>query len=266
MYIKLLYYYLIQQIKVEMSYRFNLLVGLMGQVVFTVISITFIGTFLKLGNSVNGWGFYDILFLIGLSDITFGLNSIFTFRTYFSLNSKYIIGGEMDQLLVQPIHPLLNMILHNLNVSDLIIALKGVVITGIAAVHIDVAWNFVFIVKLIILIVVGACVHAGILITIASTGFWMLRRSESAIAFLGISQLCQYPLSIYPESVQVLLSFLLPLPFAAFYPAQYLLGIDPGTKGFFLPFLTILIVAGLCLLTAWIVFNKGLQKYNSVGS
>jgi len=58
---KLMAYYLVQQLKIELSYRFNLLIGLIGQLLFTLLSVVFVGTFLKYGQTINGWGFYDIL-------------------------------------------------------------------------------------------------------------------------------------------------------------------------------------------------------------
>ncbi len=266
MFLKLIGYYLVQQLKVELSYRFNLIIGIVGQLLFTLLSVVFIGTFLKFGQSINGWGFYDILFLFGLSDIAFGLNSIFIFRTYFSLNATYIVGGGLDQLLVQPVPPLLNVILHNLNVLDGVIVLKGIAIILIAAPHLPLAWTPVTLMKTAELAMAGAAVHAGILLTIASTGFWMIRRSDAAMAFLSLTQLGQYPLSIYPHAIQVFLSFVLPLAFTAYYPAQYLLGIPPGPRGFAFSLKGITLCALACLAVAVTIFYRGLQRYNSAGS
>jgi len=265
-YFRLIGYYLAQQLKIELSYRTNLLVGFIGQLLFTLMSVVFVGAFLRFGQTINGWGFYDILFLFGLSDLAFGLNAIFIFRTYFSLNAAYIVGGGLDQLLVQPVPPLLNIILHNINVADSVIALKGAAIIFIAAPHLSIVWGPVMFLKLAVLVLAGASIDAGILLFIAATGFWMTRRNDTAMAFLGITQLTQYPLSIYPRSVQVFLSFLLPLAFTAFYPAQYLLGIAPGISGYAFSMAGIVLVACICVLSSWAVFQWGLRRYNSAGS
>ncbi len=266
MYFKLLGYYLLQQLKIELGYRSNLLIGFFGQILFTLMSLIFIGTFLKFGQTINGWGFYDILLLFGFSDLTFGLASIFIFRTYFSMNDTYIVGGGLDQLLVQPLHPLANIILHNLNITDLIIVLKGIAIILMAVPYLAISWSLLVFLKLIILILAGSMTLAGLLLFIASTGFWLIRRNDAAMAFLSITQLSQYPLSIYPHSVQFFLSFILPLAFTAFYPVQYFLGIHPGDSGFAFSMMPVVLVGLFSFAVAIITFQSGLRRYNSVGS
>ena len=58
-------------VKMEMMYRTHLVVGLVSQLTFSLLSIVFVGVFLPPGSSLQGWGFWEILIVLGLGDATF---------------------------------------------------------------------------------------------------------------------------------------------------------------------------------------------------
>ena len=128
-------------VKMEMMYRTHLVVGLVSQLTFSLLSIVFVGVFLPPGSSLQGWGFWEILFLLGLGDATFGLSAILVFRTFLVFDSAYVLQGELDTLLVQPVHPLFNLILRNLQVMEFITLLKGLALAAIAGVQAGLTWT-----------------------------------------------------------------------------------------------------------------------------
>lgn len=254
------------QLQVEMRYRTNLWVGLISQVTYTLLSVAFVGTFLQDGAAVNGWGFWDIIFLFGLGDITFGLSAIFVFRAFLVFDSQYVIEGGLDQILTQPIHPLVNLIFRNLNVNDGIIVLKGLAIVWLASWSLPLSWSPPRFLLFGMLALSGALVYAGVYVLFLSLGFWLPRRTSFAGPLLSLNYLTQYPLTIYPEGLQVFLSFIVPLGFASFYPAQAFLHLDPGLQGFLVPLLYIPLAAILVAAIAWGVFSLGLGRYQSSGT
>ena len=74
-------------------------------------------------------------------------------------------------------------------------------------------------------------------------------------------EFAKFPLSIYPRSIGILLTWLVPYGFASFYPASHLLGRDVGALAWLGP-----PVAALLLLLAYRVWNLGLRHYASTGS
>jgi|UniRef100_A0A7C5ENY5 ABC-2 type transport system permease protein len=255
-----------RQLQTEMQYRTNLVVGLISQLTFTLLSVAFVGTFLKYGVSINGWSFWEMVFLFGMGDMTFGLSAIFVFRTFLIFDSRYIIEGQLDQLLVQPLHPLANLIFRNLDVTNLMVVLKGVLIVCIASGSLSLSWNFLKLTAFLVLTLGGALMYAGIYVFFCSLGFWWPRRTSFAWPILSLNYLTQYPLSIYPEGLQFFLSFIIPLGFAAFYPAQAFLGIHPGPRGYWIPFFVIPVAAALVWGVSWTVFRLGLDNYQSSGT
>lgn len=265
-YLSLFITHLLKQLQVEMQYRVNLVVGIVSQLTFTLLSVAFVGVFLGAGASINGWHFWEIVFLFGLGDLTFGLSAIFLFRTFLIFDAQYIIEGGLDQVLVQPIHPLANLIFRNLDVSNCLIVLKGALIVWTASVSLPLAWDPSRLAALLVLVLCGALMYAGVYVVFFSLGFWLPRRTSFAGPLLSLNYLTQYPLSIYPEGLQFFLSFVIPLGFAAFYPAQVFLGIRPGIQGFWIPFFMIPAAAALVWGGAWAVFHLGLKRYQSSGT
>lgn len=249
-----------------MEYRVNLAVGMVSQLTFTLLSVAFVGTFLKAGVSINGWSFWDIVFLFGLGDMTFGLSAIFVFRTFLTFDSRYVIEGHLDQILVQPLNPLMNLIFRNLDINNLLVVLKGMLIVGIASSTLAQSWDLLQVTTFLILTLCGALMYGGIYVFFSSLGFWWPRRTSFAWPLLSLNYLTQYPLSIYPQGLQFFLSFIVPLGFTAFYPAQVFLGIRPGSHGFWIPAIIIPLAVVLVWMAAWMLFRSGLKRYQSSGT
>ena len=71
---------------------------------------------------------------------------------------------------------------------------------------------------------------------------------------------------MYPESMQFILTYLIPIGWVSFYPVSSLLGIDNGiSDGIATAFIT-LAVGLLVMLLAGAYFNSGLKKYESAGN
>ena len=75
-----------------------------------------------------------------------------------------------------------------------------------------------------------------------------------------------YPLSMYPESLQLILTFLIPIGWVSFYPTSELLGIEhsfsTGNMGVWIT----LGVGIITMLITGFVFQTGLKQYESAGN
>lgn len=254
------------QLKMELTYRVNFLVGLVSQLVYSLLSIAFVGVFLPEGVRLSGWGFWEIIFLFGLADICFGLSAVLVFRAFLVFDALYVVQGELDQLLVQPIHPLFNLILRNLNVNDLITATKGACIVLVAFRQLGLDWSPTTVMMLLLGILSGAATYSGILVFLFSLGFWFPRRSSVVAPLLSLNQLAQYPLLIYPEWLQICLSFIIPLGFVVFYPAEQVLWSANLLILTSLDWKVLLLIPLLVIGMAYSIFNYGLRRYVSAGS
>jgi ABC-2 type transport system permease protein len=96
-----------------------------------------------------------------------------------------------------------------------------------------------------------------------STGFWLLDSSLPILNFtLKIRDYAPFPTSIFDGSFRFIFTFLVPIGFVAFYPAQVFLRPDSA------PLLAYASpVVGLAFfLIAYYIWEKGVQTYAGTGS
>lgn len=129
------------------------------------------------------------------------------------------------------------------------------------------AWSLQNILCILALLIGATLIRGGIYILIGTTSFF----TRSANDFGQYTQeifdkTTMYPLSMYPESLQFLLTYLIPIGWVSFYPVSSMLGVDNGLTGFpgaigltFVIGIAVIVVAG-------IFFNYGLKKYESAGN
>ena len=118
------------------------------------------------------------------------------------------------------------------------------------------------------MILVGATlIRGGLYILLGSTSFYL----RSPVDFGQYTQeimdkTTMYPISMYPEAMQLILTFLIPVGWISFYPASGILGIENSLyNGGFIPLITLAV--GIAVMTlAGLFFNHGLRKYESAGN
>ena len=77
-----------------------------------------------------------------------------------------------------------------------------------------------------------------------------------------ISNFIKYPITIYPSSIRIISSFIVPFAFASFFPASFFIR-DVSILS------TILLEVGIAIIAFYIsytVFCIGIKVYNSVGN
>lgn len=232
------------------------------QVLFGLITVSVV---ISQFHSFNGWTFEQIAFMYGLGHISHGLSIILFIQTWYT--GYLVTEGEFDRLMVRPISVYFQFIFMDFNLvgfTDLIPAV-------ITFVYGCVATHFVFTplntLKVLLVIIGATALRGGIYTISGALAFWMKRSFQMTQLYLNLfSYTTQYPLSIFPQVIQVLFTFVFPLGFISFYPASEFFGI--GTTIPFMGSLSIwAFVVGIgfyCL--GMFTFKTGLKRYEGSGS
>ena len=157
----------------------------------------------------------------------------------------------------------LSVISHALSMIDLI---PGILVFIYGCVKCEVTVNLLFILQVVVILVGAMLIRGGIYILLGSTSF----HTRSAVDFGQYTQeimdkTTMYPLSMYPESMQFILTYLIPVGWISFYPVSALLGIDSAYNAMLVPLIT-LVVGILVMIVAGVYFDIGLRKYESAGN
>ena len=81
-YIKLYVRFLEQYIKSLMEYRVDFILGLVGFILVQFTGVIFITLIFNAIPNLQGWGFYEILFIYGFAQIPRGIDHVFTEDVY----------------------------------------------------------------------------------------------------------------------------------------------------------------------------------------
>ena len=240
-------------VKSSMEYKISFLV----QSIFMFINngfwlIFWLVIFNTNGDNINGVTFDTILYLWSIPVISFGV-AYFFFGGSDNIN-KYIISGQMDSYMLQPKHPLFNILTSKCNFSAF-----GDLMYGIVLGLIVVKFNILHFLLILILGVFGAIFYISTAIILRSLSVW-LGDTELIAKKYNDSLLTTF--SIYPEQLfsgilKVLLYTVIPVGYMAYMPMNIVMKFN------LLRFLCIIISGVIYITLAVFVFNKAMKSYES---
>lgn len=215
--------------------------------------------------AINGWDYGHLAFLYGLSVISHALSMIFFVDGWFL--GWWVLDGEFDRLLTRPMSVVYQFFFTNINIFGITDLLPGILVFVYGCYKVSFQWTIENAFLILVLLIGATLIRGGIYMILGSTSFW----TRSAIDFGVFTQelfdkTTMYPMSMYPESFQFVLTYLIPIGWVSFYPISGLLGIENGlTNGNTAVWLT-LAVGILVILIAAVVFKLGLRRYESAGN
>ncbi len=116
--------------------------------------------------------------------------------------------------------------------------------------------------KLALLIFIAICIgllYAAIQLGPTALAFWIVESFPLTMGIFALNQMAQYPLNIYPKIIQILLIFVFPYAFTAYFPALYFL--DLSMWGLALPLVVVVLFS-----INYNLFRYGMTKFTSVGN
>lgn len=214
---------------------------------------------------INGWNYGQLAFLYGISVISHALSMIFFVQGWFM--GFYVIEGEFDRFLTRPMSVLYQFFFTNINVFGLTDLIPGILVFLYGCVKTDFPFTVTNVVGILVMLTGAVLIRGDIYILLGSTSFW----TKSANDFGQFTQeifdkTTMYPLSMYPESLQLILTFLIPIGWVSFYPASELMGIESTFSTGGLGVWITLGVGIAAMMIAGLVFRAGLKQYESAGN
>ncbi|MEI6233636.1 MAG: ABC-2 family transporter protein [Planctomycetota bacterium] len=208
------------------------------------------------------WNDYEVFFIFGFSLLPMGLFSAFAMNFY-QFSDKYLVGGEMDRLLMRPLSSLFQLIMEGIGfdfISDLGL---GVAVIAYAWPHLGTHFSVVVLVQMAVLIFGAWCVLTGVFLVLISLSFWSQDRLSILPPVYNLLNFAQLPLTIYKPIIQILLTWVIPFGFAAFYPAS---GFLENCESFRVYSLLSPVAGIVCLGIGILTWRAGLKRYSGAGT
>lgn len=260
-YSKLYWEFFKQQTKVMMEYRVDFFIGMFSVFFIQFTSVFFVKVVFDQIPAINGWTFYEVMFIYGIASTGRSIHHIF-FDNLWVLGSNYIRPGNFDRLLIRPINPLFHLIADRVQQDGFGQLLIGVIILVTAVTHLPIHWGFVNILMLIVMVFSSGFIFVGLNLFFSTLSFWMTDSLPVVVAVFRMSDFTRYPLTIYSRGLRLLLTWIIPYGFTAFYPAAYLL----QNKGYQFVGMMCPIVAIVTCGVAYGFWKMGLRSFTATGS
>lgn len=230
-----------------------------------ITGLDFVGIWLMFGtiDSLGGFRLPEIALLYGATGLGIGFADLVVGNV--ERIGVMVRMGTLDVMMVRPVPLLLQVCADQFALRRMSRILQTVVVFTWAATYVD--WTATRALVALVMVVSGGAIFFALFVMFSCIQFWTTDASEFANAFTyGGNTLTQYPLTVFPQELVKVLTFVLPIAFVNWYPCLYLLGRDdPFGLPTWLQFSSPVVAALLLGLTA-LVWRTGVRHYASTGS
>lgn len=260
-YIRLYFRLSSRSLRTLMEYKMDFLIGLSGFVVTQSLGIILLNIIFTKIPQLNGWNFYEVLFIYAFAQIPRGVDHLLTDNLWI-FSRRIVARSEFDRYLLKPINPLFNVISEKFQTDAFGELLIGIVLIIYANTRLNITISFFNIVAFMLLVIFGAVIYTSIKLFFASLAFWVRNSQNILSTFYSLSDFCKYPISIYPKIIMGIITFAVPFAFTAYFPAAY-----------FVNKVNVMISLGgtalasvVCFCVAYLVWCRGINAYESAGN
>ncbi len=194
-----------------------------GAIFYEAMSLAFVGVIVHAFGSIGGWSLAEVAFVYGIRAMGHALHGLVSGQLWST--DLVVRQGEFDRYLVRPVNPLIQLLTRSFQVTAVGDIIFGVAVLAVTAVATSISWSIGSVAYLLAAVVGSALVESAVMLATASLSFRLFAATSIArVADNIFVTFGPYPLSVLPRAVSYLLTFVLPLAFAAFFPAAILLG------------------------------------------
>ena len=257
---KLYFESLAMHLKGELAYRVNFILSFLSQIIeFFTYYFIILALFTKFDH-IKGFTLFEVLLCFSIIQFGFSFNEVFA--RGIDKFDELIIRGDFDRLLLRPKNIILQVLCSD---SDFVKAsrlIQSIIVLVIAIFHLNVSWNLLKIITLLLMLLSSCVIFFGIFLMAASYCFFTVQGLEVRNVFTdGGKHMAQYPIGVFSKGFVWFFTFIIPYAFVNYYPLLFLLGRKSSIIYAFSPLLVF-----LYLIPSIIAFYLGMKRYSSVGS
>lgn len=244
-----------------MIYQTDFIAGLVAALSLQFVNLLFIFVIFEKVPDLQGWKRDEVVFVYGLSIAAYGLFHAFFANIYY-LGGYYIVEGNLDRVLLRPLHPLFQIYAERIDLEDFGETFLGFGLVVYAVIRLGLDLSIIQWLALPLFVVCGVLVFLGVFTALASATFWIMDRIGLIPPFYNMMAFGRYPVTIYHPVLRFVLSWVVPFAFVGFFPSTWFL----GRPEFWTYFLLTPVVALVTFGMGCVIFQRGMRRYESAGS
>jgi ABC-2 type transport system permease protein len=262
-----LYFRLIgARIRSQMQYRVSFWLELIGFFLITFVEFAIIALLVARFGQIGGWSTVEVGLLYGLASLSLSLAEMIG-RGFDAPFERMMQMGSFDSILVRPLGSFFQILAAEFQLRRLGRTAQGLVVLGYCCSQLPIHWSASSIVLLLLSIAAGTLIYMSLFVISATICFWTIKAPEVVnILIFGGEQMTSYPLGIYGRWLRRLFLFVIPVGFANYPTALWLLQRSdpyglPAASAWAAPLVAIAFFSVTLLF-----WRYGVSKYTSTGS
>jgi ABC-2 type transport system permease protein len=253
------------RIRSQLQYRLSFALSVVGTALITFLDFATILILFSQVDALGEWSVEEVALLYAIACISFAIADLAI--GHLDLLPRMIREGDFDLVLVRPLGSLFQVVSNDFALRRLGKLAQGTGVLVFAVSSVDVDWNAGRVAMLVVAVVAGVAIFAGIWVGLSTIAFWLIDSLEVANAFTyGGNFVAQYPVNIFGPWLRRLVIFLIPIAFVSYFPSLYILGKDdaldlPRALQFASP-----AVAVVACVAGGLMWRFAVRRYRSVGA
>lgn len=249
-------------LKAQMQYRISFWLLSAGQ--FFIPFSVFAGLYFLFERfgSISGWSFYEVALCFSIVHMAFSISECYA--RGFDAFSGMVVNGDFDRVLVRPRSTFLQVLGSKFEFTRIGRLFQGMAVFILALLNLQIQWNILKIITLLLMIISGVFVFTGIFILAATLCFWTIQGIEVANIFTdGGREISQYPLNIYKKWITRFFTFVIPFGCVNYLPLLYILDRAGGSE---IAYMLAPLYGILSIIPCLLIWRFGVRHYRSTGS
>ncbi len=259
-YLKIYFKILVQDLKSKMNYRSDFIISLIGMIFTNIVGFISFGILFSKFPTINGWNYYEILFLYG-----FSLVSLTPVQCFFDNNwnlRKYVYSGDFIKYCFRPINLFFYYQSEVFDIKGIGQLAFGIGVLIYSWGKIGLAVTVILILKLIVYLISASLIMISLQNLSASMCFLVHNSVFLMELTMKMKDYAKYPVTIFNSVFKFIFTFIFPIAFVAYYPSLVVLRANE------VPLLSWLspLVGLIFLYISYKTWLNCAMKYNGTGS
>lgn len=239
------------------AYRMDFILGnlitLLSNIIFPLVTVLIYSN----GAAFPEWSMWEVLLIQSVFSMSGAISSMVSGSVLW-VTMDHIQAGSFETVLLKPLSPLFYITAANFSTGSVGLFLGSLVMTVVSAIQTGIC-GAQGILWFLLLFTSGIAVTCGLDLIMAAISFKWVGNSRIPEIFGSIEEFGKYPLAIFPKSIQILSSIVIPVAVVGFFPASALLGrLEP------IALLSVIPCILFLLFGIWL-YNKMIKIYEGVG-
>ena len=244
----------------DLQYRVNLAGQLVNSALGFLLAIGSILIVFRHTDLLGDWTQTDLILLIGVFSIVRGFINLFI-RPGLEAYMEGIRTGLFDYVLLKPLDSQIYVSIREFRIWSLVDLLTGVGLVAWSSWNGGAGASIGTILLFFVAILAGFAVVMAFWFILGTTAFWFIKVDNIFVIFDSLFQTARWPVTIYPATIRILLTFVVPVAWAVTMPAAALAG-KMEARSLWLA----LLVPAFFIAVSRIFWNIGIRHYSGASA